>query len=131
MHNRRGLRYDIDAILDDPRNWRGAKAQKEQALLRQVVRQSNAPERFHRTASRRPGWTAFNLAAVEAYTGIKRETAVPLLVDLARRGFLSLDVENPGTRRAVYRVKLDRRAERWPVKQHHRTGDLGDRDCPF
>jgi hypothetical protein len=68
---------------------------------------------------------------VEAYTGIQRETAVPLLEDLARRGFLALDVENPGTTKAVYRVKLNRKAECWPVKVVHLANDLGARDCPF
>ncbi len=127
-----GLRYDIDAILDDPRNWKGATAQKEQALLRQIVRQSNdAPEPFHALPPSRPGWRVVSLGKVEAYTGIQRATAVRLLQDLDRRGFLALETENPGTRQAVYRVKLNRRADCWPVKVVHLANDLGARGCAF
>ncbi len=123
-----GLRFDLDATLDDPRNWKGDQGQREQALLRQIVRQSNALDYSH---DRRAGWSVISLGQVEDYTGIKRATSTGLLEGLALRGFLQYEVTNPGTSKAVYRVKLNRRVDHWPVAFVHHWLDVNRGDSPF
>jgi hypothetical protein len=132
-----GVRYDLDAILDDPRNWRGVPGQKEQALMRQIFRQSNGPDKaapkpFRHIPPRVGSAFPINLKDIQRYTGIRRETALPLLEGLHWKGFITLSVTNPGTRQAVYRVAIrQRNAANWPVKYLHTLDDIGARDCPW
>jgi hypothetical protein len=132
-----GFRYDLDAILDDPRNWRGVTGQKEQALMRQIVRQSNGPDKdapqpFRNMPPRIGSAFPINLKDIRRYTGIKRETALPLLDGLHRKGFIALSFADAGTRQAVYRVAIrHRNAANWPAKYLHTLDDIGARDCPY
>jgi len=132
-----GKRYDVDAILDDPRNWRGVQGQKQQAVLRQIVRQSNgpdkdAPEPFRHFPPPRDGMAVISLGAIEAFTGIGRTTVVPILDALAAGGFITVAVENPGTRQAVYRVGIrSRNAANWAVRYLHFRDDLNARGYLF
>ena len=132
-----GVRYDLDAILDDPRNWLGVTAQKEQALMRQIFRQSNGPDKdapapFRNIPPRVGSAFPISLAAIKRYTGMERETALRLLDGLHRKGFITLSVSAPGTRQAVYRVAIRyRNVANWPAKYLHTLDHIGARDCPF
>ncbi len=120
-----GKRYDIDAILDDPRNWRGVQGQKEQAILRQIVRQGNgtdtdAPKPFQHLTHSYQTMIPISLGAIDRYTGIKRKTAIGLLRSLETQGIIRLEIANAGTRDATYRVELlTKTVERWQLKYVH------------
>lgn len=124
--------YDLDAILKDYRNWRGVDKQKDQALLWQILDQSKRPERVkgQHIPPPRDGMKAVFLTTIEQYTGIKRETVVPLLESLRDRGFIGYDVENCTERNAVYRAKVrDRNIGNWDIKYKHRKAP--PKGCAF
>lgn len=125
--------YDLDAILKDYRNWRGVDRQKDQALLWQILDQSHRPERVkgQHVPPPKDGMKVIFLATIEKYTGIKRETVVPLLEGLQDRGFIRYDVEH-NERRTIYRAKVrDRNIGNWPIKYKHRKPIPNPSVCPF
>jgi hypothetical protein len=113
-------RIDLEATLDDPRNWKGAAGQKDQALVRQIIRQLNADSP---TTGTQKGFGVISLAKIKAQTGMNHDTARNRLEDLYRRGVIDLAVERPGKPDAVWRAGLRLPVSAWPLDHIHRWKD--------
>lgn len=125
-----GERVNMAATIDDPRNWKGSRGQKLQAVLKCLLRQWNASENGTTTNSFKAKGRV-KLKQIKAETGIDPRTAVDLLDELVRLGIVKAIVNKPGTRGPEYQVGLWLRSKDWNLPHIHTWTDPKPRGMPF
>ena len=122
-------RIDLFATVADPRNWRGVRGQKQQAVLLWLLRQWNTmPLSTSKTLHAR-GTISFN--SIRKYTGMDPQTIEGALTALGDKGIVRVLVDKPNTREARYYVGLRLPASQWSLCHIHLWQETREAGIPF